>query len=59
VLVFLEGVRGPEGRPGVPYCKKVPCLGLEQLVPYLREQKNVLPYEQAKELFATLDGLTK
>ena len=59
LLVFVEGVTCKEGYTGIPKTKNIPCLGLEQLVPYLREQKNVLPYGQALSLFNTLDKLTK
>lgn len=59
LLVFLGGVNAPEGTAGIPLCRKIPCLTLEQLVPYLRERENMLPYAEARTLFDTLDSLTK
>ena len=59
LLVFVNGVNCKEGYTGVPKTKNIPCLGLEQLVPYLREQKNVLSYGKALSLFNILDKLTK
>ena len=59
LLVFVDGVKTKEGFSGIPKTKGVPCLGLEQLVSYLRDQKNVLPYGTAMSLFHTLDTLTK
>ena len=56
LLVFLGEVKGDGA---VPCVKGIPCLTLGELVPYLRAQKNVLEYAKAKELFATLDSLTK
>jgi Nuclease-related domain len=52
VLVFVNEVRGEKAQG-------IPCLTLEGLLPYLRNQKNVLSYEQAKKSFATLDDLTR
>ena len=59
LLVFVNGVKCKEGFTGTPKTKNIPCLELDQLVPYLREQKNVLPYGKALSLFNTLDKLTK
>lgn len=59
LLVFLNGVKAKDGYEGIPLCRKIPCLNLEQLVPYLRERENVLAYADAKRLFDILDGLTK
>ena len=59
LLVFVNGVKCKKGYSGIPKTENIPCLGLEQLVPYLRDQKNVLPYPQAMKLFNTLDKLTK
>ena len=59
LLVFVQGVNCKEGYTGIPKTKGIPCLGLEQLVPYLREQRNVLPFGTALSLFNTLDKLTK
>ena len=58
LLVFVQGVNRKESFAGIPKTKSIPCLGLERLVPYLREQKNVLPFGTALSLFNTLDKLT-
>jgi Domain of unknown function (DUF4158)/Nuclease-related domain len=52
VLVFMGEVKGDKA-------KGIPCVRLEVLLPYLRDQKNVLSYDDARRLFATLDRLTK
>ena len=52
VLIFTGEVKGRES-------KGVCCMALAHLVPFLREQKNSLSYEEARRLFATLDALTK
>lgn len=52
VLVFVGEVKGDKAQG-------IPCLTLESLLSYLREQKNVLSYEQAKKSFEVLDALTR
>jgi hypothetical protein len=52
VLVFLGEVKGDNA-------KGIPCVTLEGLLAYLRERENVLSYDDARKLFATLDKLTK
>lgn len=52
VLVFLNDVKGDRAA-------KIPCVQKDDLLSYLRAQRSVLSYADAKELFATLDGLTK
>ena len=59
LLVFINGVKTSKGYTGIPQTKKVACLELPQLIPYLREGENVLSYTEAKELFDALDQLTK
>ena len=52
VLVFLGEIKGDKA-------KGIPCLRLEQLIPYLRDRQNILSYSQARELFTHLDTITR
>ena len=52
VLVFTNEVKGYKA-------KGISCMTLERLVPFLRDHKNRLSYEEARRLFATLGELTK
>jgi hypothetical protein len=52
VLVFMGEVKGDKA-------KGIPCVMPKSLLGYLRERENVLSYDDARKLFATLDNLTK
>ncbi len=52
LLVFIDEVKGDKARG-------VHCLNINELIAYLRSRDNVLSYEQAKQLFETIDRMTK
>jgi Nuclease-related domain len=52
ILVFLDDVKGEKA-------KGIPCVHIDNLMNYLRSQKNVLSYDKARGLFDTLDSITK